>query len=109
MVNFRDSLKVTWPVYQPVTSLFISQLHLPCYDGLCHWLDWWFSKCGLQIPGGSQDVFQGDGLWPQNYSPILILLLNFPHYVDISNGAKASVGYAAGAQAQNEGSGPKVH
>lgn len=38
----------------------------------------------------------------------LILLLNFLHYVDISNdGAKASVGYAAGAQAQMKAVDPK--
>lgn len=71
------------------------------------WLDWWFSKCGLQIPGGPQDVFRGM-VCDLKTTLILILLRNFPHYVDISNdAAKASVGYAAGAQAQMKAVDPK--
>ena len=39
---------------------------------------------------------------------ILVLLLNSPHSVDVSNdGAKASVGYVAGAQAQMKAVDPK--
>lgn len=71
------------------------------------WLDWWFSKCSLQIPGGPQDVFRGM-VCELKTTLILVLLLNFPHGVDVSNdGAKASVGYAAGAQAQMKAVDPK--